>query len=58
MMQVLKSPEKYIKAAIITKPPEVMTVAYKLNQKLNIILWDFLGGSVVKNLPGNAGNMG
>jgi hypothetical protein len=35
MMQVLESPEKYIKAAIITIPPEVMTVAYKLNQKLN-----------------------
>jgi hypothetical protein len=35
MMQVLESPEKYIKAAIITIPPGVMTVAYKLNQKLN-----------------------
>ena len=58
MMQVLKSPEKYIKAAIITIPPEVMTVVYKLNQKLNIILWDFLGGSVVKNPTGNTGNTG
>ena len=58
MMQVLESPEKYIKAAIITIPPEVMTVAYKLNQKLNMILWDFPGGSVVKNPPGNARNTG
>ena len=35
-----------------------MTFAYKLNQKLNMILWDFPGGSVVNNPPGNAGNTG
>ena len=58
MMQVSESPEKQIKAAIITIPPEVMTFAYKLNQKLNMILWDFPGGSVVNNPPGNAGNTG
>ena len=58
MMQVSEPPEKQIKAAIITIPPEVMTFAYKLNQKLNMILWDFPGGSVVNNPPGNAGNTG
>ena len=58
MMQVSESPEKQIKAAIITIPPEVMTFAYKLNQKLNMILWDFPGGSVVNNPPGHAGNTG
>ena len=25
---------------------------------LHIYIWDFLGGSVVKNSPANAGNMG